>query len=99
MKRSMKGMVVGALALAGASLTAANVEAMPVQPLGQTASGANGIEHVWWRGGYGWRGYGWRGRGFGWRRPFVGYYGWRRPFYGYGYGWRRPFYGYGYRRW
>ena len=97
MMRSLKGMVGGTLVLAGVSLAATEGQAMPVQPLQTTASTANGIEHVWWRGGYGWRG-GWRG-GYGFRRPFVGYYGWRRPFWGYGYGWRRPFYGYGYRRW
>ena len=99
MMRSTKGLVVGTLTLVGVSLAAADAQAMPVQPLQAAATAANNIEHVWWRGGYGWRGYGFRPRFYGYRRPFVGYYGWRRPFYGYGYGWRRPFYGYGYRRW
>ncbi len=98
MMRSMKGLVVGAVALAGATVASADVQAMPIQPPASqagTTDVANGIEHVWWRGGWR-RGWGWRGGYYGWRRPFVGYYGWRRPFYGYG--WRRPFI-YGYRRW
>ena len=85
MKRSSKSSVIGALALAGAVLASASAEAMPVQPLGSTRAPPNSIEHVWWRGGYGWRGY-------GFRRGFYGY-GFRGPFYGYG--WRR----YGWRRW
>lgn len=89
MKRSFKSSFMGALALAGAALASADVEAMPVQPLGSTAAPVGSIEHVWWRGGYGYRGY-------GWRRGFYGY-GFRRPIYGYG--WRRPYYGYGWRRW
>ena len=97
MRRSLKGMVIGALALAGATVASTDGQAMPVQPLGSTASQTSGIEHVWWRGGYGWRGGYFRG-GYGYGfRPYG--FGWRRPFYGYGYGWRRPFYGYGYRRW
>jgi hypothetical protein len=96
---NLKGMIVGSLALAGVTVGAADVQAMPIQPLTSTLSASNGLESVWWRGGYGWRGYGFGPRfyGPGWRRPFVGAYGWRRPFYGYG--WRRPFYGRGWRRW
>ena len=94
MKRSLKSCVVGVVALAGATLASVEVEAMPVQPLSSTIAPAGSIEHVWWRGGYGYRGYGFR-RGFygyGFRRPIYGF-GWRRPYYGYG--WRR----YGWRRW
>ena len=99
MKRNVNSMVIGALALAGAMIASTDGQAMPVHPLGSTASHASDIEHVYWRGGYGYRrgffrgGYGWRG-GYGFRGYGYGF----RP-YGYGYGWRRPFYGYGYRRW
>ncbi len=99
MKRSLKGMIIGALAIAGAASASTAGQAMPVQPQVTTASQASDIEHVYWRGGYGYRrgffrgGYGWRG-GYGFRGYGYGF----RPF-GYGYGWRRPFYGYGYRRW
>ena len=71
---------------------------MPVQVLGSTLAPPSSIEHVWWRGGYGWRGYGFR-RGFygyGFRPGFAfgygypGYYGYGfRPGFAYGYG---PFY-------
>ena len=89
MKRGLKGAVIGALTLAGAIMVSADAEAMPVQTLDATSASAGSIEHVWWRGGYGYR----RGfYGYGFRRPFYGY-GWRRPYYGYG--WRR----YGWRRW
>ena len=97
MRRSLNGIVIGALALAGASLASTDGQAMPVQPLGLAASHASDIDHIYWRG-YGYRrgfyrgGYGWRG-GYG----FPLGYGFRP--YGYGYGWRRPFYRYGYRRW
>ena len=87
-------MVIGALALAGATIASTDGQAMPVQLLGSTASQTSGIEHVWWRRGY--YGYGFRRFGYGFR-PYG--WRWRRPFFGYGYGWRRPFYGYGYRRW
>ena len=96
MLHSLKCFVAGSLALAELAVTTAEVEAMPVQPLG-TAATTSSVEHVWWRGGYG---YGYRrpffGYGYGFRRPFYGY-GFRRPFFGYGFGWRRPLYGY--RRW
>lgn len=94
MKRSLKNSILGALAIAGTMLASAESEAMQVQSLASTLAPAHSIEHVWWRGGYGWRGYGFR-RGFygyGFRRPIYGY-GFRRPYYGYG--WRR----YGWRRW
>lgn len=93
---SMKGIIVGALALTGVSLASADVQAMPIQPLSpavasDVASGAQ-LEHVYF---------------YGYRRPFLrfGYrpfFGYRRFGYGYGYrrfyGYRRPFYGFGYRR-
>ena len=88
MKRSLKNSALGALAIAGAMLASAESEAMPVQSLDSTLAPASSIEHVWWRGGYGWRGY-------GFRRGFYGY-GFRRPIYGFGF--RRPYYGYGWRR-
>ncbi len=97
MKRSIKGMIIGALAIAGVTGAASTGQAMPVQQQATTASHTSDIEHVYWRGGYGYRrgfyrgGYGWRG-GYGFRGYGYGF----RP---YGYGWRRPFYGYGYRRW
>ena len=64
MKRNVKSMVIGALALTGAMVASTDGQAMPVQPLGSTASHASDIEHVYWRGGYGYR------RGFfrGWLR-------------------------------
>ena len=100
MKRSLKGMIIGALVMAGAAGVSTSGQAMPVQPQITTASHTSDIEHVYWRGGYyGYRrgffrgGYGWRG-GYGFRGYGYGF----RPF-GYGYGWRRPFYGFGYRRW
>jgi hypothetical protein len=99
---NFKTVIVGTLALTAVTTGAADVQAMPIQPLATaTTPAANTVEEIYWRGGWrgGWRGYGWGPRfGYGWRRPYWGY-GWRRPFYGYGYGWRRPFYGYGWRRW
>ncbi len=96
---NIRYVIAGALALASVTTGAADVQAMPVQPLASAPHAGSGIETIWWRGGYGWRrfGYGPRFYGYGWRRPFIGYYGWRRPFVGY-YGWRRPVYGYGWRR-
>ena len=92
MKRIVKSMVIGALALVGATIASTDGQAMPVQTLGSTAAPASGIEHVWWRRPF--YGYGFRRFGYGFRPYGYGF----RP-YGYGYGWRRPFYGYGYRRW
>ena len=99
MHMSLKGIVVGALAITGATLAAVpDAQAMPVQPLGAAALAAP-LEHVYYYG-YGYRRpfvrrfvrpfYGYRrfGYGYGYRRPFLGY---RRPFGGYGFG-------YGYRR-
>ena len=96
MTSTIKGIIVGTLALAGASLVSVEAEAMPVQPLSPIASSGGQVESVYYYG------YGYRRpfvRGYGFRRPFYGYrrlrpYGFRRPFYGY----RRPYYGYGYRR-
>ena len=96
MTSTINGIIVGTLALAGAGLFSVEAEAMPVQPLDQTALSSGHVESVYYYG------YGYRRpivRGYGFRRPFYGYrrlrpYGFRRPFYGY----RRPFYGYGYRR-
>ena len=90
MHMSLKGIVVGTLALAGATVVAADAQAMPIQPLSPAAA-ATPLEHVFYYG-------------YGYRRPFVRpFYGYRRFGYGYGYrrpffGYRRPFYGYGYRR-
>ena len=92
MHMSLKGLVVGTLAVAGATVAVADAQAMPVQPLSQAVSGSS-LEHV-----YFYR--------YGYRRPFLRpFYGYRRFGYGYGYGYRRPFfayrrpfYGYGYRR-
>ena len=98
MMRSLKGVVAGALALASVAALTVEAHAMPVQPITSTATSTSDIEHIWWRGGYGW---GWRRPWgyYGWRRPYLGYYGWRRPYLGY-YGWRRPDLGYyGWRRW
>ena len=81
----LRAAIAGTLAIAGAAVTTAEVQAMPIQPLIATAP-AVGIDKVWWRGGY----------GYGYRRPFFGYgYGFRRPLFFYGF--RRPFFGY--RRW
>lgn len=93
---SMKGFIVGALALTGAIVATADVQAMPIQPLSPAvaADGVSGaqVEPVYF---------------YGYRRPFLrfGYrpfFGYRRFGYGYGYrrfhAYRRPFYGYGYRR-
>ena len=92
MHMSLKGIVVGTLALAGATVATADAQAMPIQPLSPAAS-ATALENVYY---------------YGYRRPFVRpfvrpFYGYRRFGYGYGYrrpffGYRRPFYGYGYRR-
>ncbi|RYB03298.1 hypothetical protein [Lichenibacterium ramalinae] len=96
MNITWKGMIVGTLALAGATFATAEADAMPVQPLTAGVSAAQ-VEPVYYYR------YGYRRPflryGYGVRRPFYGYrrlrpYGFRRPFYGY----RRPFYGYGYRR-
>ena len=93
MHMSLKGVVVGTLAIAGATLATAEAQAMPVQPLSPAASAAP-LEQVYYYG-------------YGYRRPFIRPF--VRPFYGYPrfgyvyrrpfvYGYRRPFYGYGYRR-
>ena len=93
MQMSLKAIVVGALALAGATVATAEAQAMPIGPLAPAASEAH-VDQVYY---------------YGYRRPFVrrfvvrpyGYYGYRR--FGYGYGFRRPLFGYrrfgyGYRR-
>ena len=97
MTTTIKGIIVGTLALAGATFATAEAQAMPIQPLSPAvADGASGaqVEQVYL---YGYRRPFFR-YGYGFRRPFLGYrrfgFGFRRPFYGY----RRPFYGYGYRR-
>ena len=98
MRRSLQGLVIGALVLAGAAVASTDGQAMSVEPLGSTASHTINIEHAYWRGGYGYRrGFGFRG-GYGWRGGY-GFRGYGYGFHRYGYGWRRPFYGYGYRRW
>ena len=100
MQNRMRSIVVGALALTGATFAAADVEAMPIQPLAQTVTADTHLDQVYY---YGYRRPLLR---YGYRRPFLGYrrfgyYGYRRPFlfprrpfYGY----RRPFLGYGFRR-
>ncbi len=101
MIKTLKGIIIGALALAGVMTVTAEADAMPVQPLAPVAAASQDIQPV-----YFYR--------YGYRRPFVRpFYAFRRPFYGYrrfgpyGYGFRRPFYayrrpyygyGYGYRR-
>ena len=88
MHNTMKGIIAGTLALAGATFATADVQAMPIQPLSPAASTAP-VENVFYYGyrrpfvrfGYGFRPfYGYR-RFYGFRRPFV--YGYRRPFFGY----------------
>ena len=74
MRRSLQGLVIGALVLAGAAVASTDGQAMFVEPLGSTASHTINIEHAYWRGGYG---YGFHRYGYGWRRPFYGY-GYRR---------------------
>ena len=89
MHSTMKGIIAGTLALAGATFATADAQAMPIQPLSPAASTAP-IEQVYYYG-YGYRRPFFRGYGF---RPFYGYrrfYGFRRPFV---YGYRRPFFGY-----
>ncbi len=94
MHDSLKGAVIGAMALAGAGFGPQEAQALPIQPLNSALSDTS-IEQVFLRYGY------------GYRRPFLGYgYGFRRPFvYGYrrfGYGGYGRFgygrFGYGYRR-
>ena len=98
MHMSLKGIVAGTLAIAGATFATAEAQAMPIQPLSPAASTAQ-VEQVYYYG-------------YGYRRPLVRrfvrplarpFYGYRRFGYGYGYrrpflGYHRPFYGYGYRR-
>ena len=89
MQHTLKGIVAGALALAGATLATAEAQAMPIQPLSPSVSSQSPIEPVYYYR-------------YGYRRPFFGYrrfyrpYGFRRPFvYGYRPFYRvRPFYGY-----
>ncbi len=99
MKITIKGIILGAMALLGVAMAVPDAQAMPVQPMSPAVAaaetGAAKVENVYF---------------YGYRRPFVRYgYGFRRPFYGYRrpygfgfrrfYGYRRPFYRYGYRRW
>ena len=96
MQLSFKGLVAGAVLVAGATLATAEAQAMPVGPLAPAVAAQGHIDQVYY--------YGYRRpfvRRFVYRRPFVGYrrfgyrpyYGFRRPFYGY----RRPLLGFGFR--
>ena len=91
MRKGVKGIAAGAIAIAGVAIAGAEAQAMPVASLAPPVAAGSGIEKAyvvcgpyrcWHRYGYGW----------GWRRPFYGYgWGWRRPW-----GWHRPW---GWRRW
>ena len=99
MKITIKGFILGAMALLGVAMAVPEAQAMPIQPLSPAVASAETgtaqVEKAYFYGGYRRPFY----RGYGFRRPFYGY---RRP-YGFGfrpfYGYRRPFYRYGYRRW
>lgn len=86
MKSVWKGALAGAIALGGLVAVSQEASALPVLNMNPVVAGTDatalpGIQHVWYRYGYGWRRpfvYGYRPY---WRRPFV--YGYRRPFYGY----------------
>lgn len=90
MHNGLNGAIVGTVALAGATFTAVDAQALPFQPMAPAMS-ATGVEPVFLRYRY----------GYGCRRPFLRFgYRFRRPFLGYrrfGYGGYRRF-GYGYRR-
>ena len=72
MRDGLKGVLIGAMALAGVGFGLREAQALPIRPP-NSASSDTGIERVFLRYGY------------GYRRPFLGYrYGFRRPFvYGY----------------